>query len=98
MRPFLRQGVVHQFAVRCKLLVRKVVVVAEPIAKGEACVGFACASLTDVSRADQIGFQFAIRLEKQACNDSYSFDYIRDFGESSNYCKLLKINGRGERI
>src|ERR1700734_323231 len=29
---------------------------------------------------------------------SYNFDYIRDFSDFRKGCKLLKINGRGERI
>jgi hypothetical protein len=28
----------------------------------------------------------------------YKFIYIRNFGDVEKYCKLLKINGRGERI
>jgi hypothetical protein len=29
---------------------------------------------------------------------SYNFDYIGDFSDFRKDCKLLKINGRGERI
>jgi hypothetical protein len=29
---------------------------------------------------------------------SYKIVYIGRFGESAEYCKVLKINGRGERI